>query len=97
MNGVPGAGVETVRVTVFDPTGAEVATDQTTPAEQSVTLKVPTGASAGQTWSLSTSRADEGVIEDQTLRLDPKLPPVLSLAPQHVFGADPRAPNKPLP
>ncbi|MBM3475688.1 MAG: hypothetical protein FJX75_20680 [Armatimonadetes bacterium] len=84
-----GAGVETVRVTVFDPSGAQVATDQTTPAEQSVTLKVPTGASAGQTWSLSTSRADQGVLEDQTLRLDPKLPPVLSLSPSHAFTASP--------
>jgi hypothetical protein len=85
-----GAGAETVRVTVVDPSGAEVATDQTTPTEQSITLKVPAGAAAGQTWSLSTSRADQGVIEDQTLRLDPKLPPVLSLAPEHVFTQEPR-------
>jgi hypothetical protein len=84
-----GSGVETVRVNVFDPSGAQIATGQTTPAEQTVTLKVPTGASAGQTWSLSTTRADEGVIEDQTLRLDPKLPPVLSLAEGHVFAAAP--------
>jgi len=83
-----GAGAETVRINVFDPDGNQVATGQTTPAEQSVDVQVSVGNGAGKTWSLETARADEGVIEDHTLRLDAKLPPVVAFTREHVFGAE---------
>ena len=54
-----------------------------------MTIKVPVGNGGGQTWSLQTARADQGVIEDHTLRLDAKLPPVLSFAEAHAFAAQP--------
>ena len=81
-----GAGGETVRVNIYDPEDNQVATGQTTLAEMTVSIKVPVGDHAGKTWSLETTRAAEGVIEDNSLKLDPKLPPTLSLSPEHVFG-----------
>jgi len=81
-----GSGAETVRVNVLDPEGEEVGTGQTTPAEKSLEINCETGDSAGKVWSLQIARADEGVLEDNSTKLDPKLPPVLSLTPEHVFG-----------
>jgi hypothetical protein len=75
-----------VRVDVLGPNGEQVGTGQTTPAEQSLEVSVQTGDHAGQVWSLQVTRADEGTLEDNSTRLDPKLPPVLSLTPEHVFG-----------
>jgi hypothetical protein len=40
---------------------------------------------ADAVWSLELTPADTGVLEDGTIQLDPKLPPVLSLAPDDVF------------
>ena len=39
-------------------------------------------------WMIAETR-DEGAWEDHVLRLDPKLPPVVSLVPEHVFTAAP--------
>lgn len=86
---VKGTGAETVRVNVFDPTGAQVASAQTTPQQQTVTLKVPAGNRAGQTWSLQLTKADEGVLEDHSLTLGPELLPMVSLTPEQVFRTRP--------
>ncbi len=82
---VRGSGGETVRVNVFDPEGKQIATGQTTLQDRTVQITVPVGDQAGKTWSLEVAKADEGVLEDNSIKLDPKLPPTLSLAPEHVF------------
>lgn len=81
---VAGSGAETVRLNVFAPDGRQVATSQTTQQTQ-VDLQVPVGDDADSVWSLELTRADIGPLEDSTIRLDPKLPPVLSLTPEEVF------------
>ena len=73
-----------VRLNVFAPDGRQVATSQTTQQTQ-VDLQVPVGDDADSVWSLELTRADIGPLEDSTIRLDPKLPPVLSLTPEEVF------------
>ncbi len=80
-----GAGGETVRVIVFDPSGTLVGTGQTSARHESVALDVPVGGHGGAIWSLETTKADEGALEDNRLTLDPALPPTLSLVPEHVF------------
>jgi hypothetical protein len=80
-----GRGAETVRVNVFNPEGKQVATGQTTLGTETVEIKVPVGDNAGKTWSMVTAKADEGVVEDYSIRLSTGLPAVLSLAPEQVF------------
>ena len=84
-----GSGGETVRVNVYDPEDQETASGQTTLATRKIEIKVPVGDQAGKVWSLSTGRADEGALEDNSIKLDPKLPPMLSFVPEHVFGLGP--------
>ncbi len=81
---VAGSGGETVRLNVFAPDGRQVATGQTTEQAQ-VDVKVPVANASDAVWSLELVRADIGVLEDSTIRLDPKLPPVMSLTPEEVF------------
>jgi len=81
-----GSAGETVRVNVFDPAGKEAATGQTTLRQESAEIAVPAEGKAGKTWSLAVHKADEGVLEDNKLRLDKKLPPILSFTPEQVFG-----------
>jgi len=81
---VAGSGGETVRLNVFAPDGRQVATGQTTQQGQ-IDVNVPVAGAADAVWSLELTRADTGVLEDSTIRLDPKLPPVLSLTPEEVF------------
>lgn len=76
---------ETVRVNVFQPDGTRCATGQTSPRETTARIDVQAGAGAGGTWSLETVSADKGVLEDYSIELSSNLPPVLSLAPAHVF------------
>jgi len=80
-----GYGAETVRVNVFDPTGRKVATAQTTPTQGVLKIKVSSQEQQGEIWSLQITRATEGVLEDSTITLGPKLPPTLSFVPEHVF------------
>jgi hypothetical protein len=80
-----GSGAETVRVNVFDPEGNQTATGQTTLKQEMVKIQVLAGEHTGDTWSLELTRADEGVLEDHSIKLDPNLPPILSLTPEHVF------------
>ncbi|NIA13140.1 MAG: hypothetical protein GWP08_03595 [Nitrospiraceae bacterium] len=83
--GAQGLGSETVRATVSDAAGEFVATGQTTPTKDTVEIAVERGQRSAGTWSLATTQADEGILEDNSLTLDPQLPPVVSLLPQHVF------------
>ncbi|NQT11388.1 MAG: hypothetical protein HQ582_01480, partial [Planctomycetes bacterium] len=82
--GVRGTGAETVRLNVFDPEGAQVATGQTSLAKTEAKVEVDAADKGGKTWSLELTKADEGVLEDVAIRLDPKLAPSLSLAPGQV-------------
>ncbi|HUT88446.1 MAG TPA: hypothetical protein VMY37_03025 [Thermoguttaceae bacterium] len=84
-----GSGAETVRVNVMRPDGEQVATGQTTLAGATVEIKVAAGDHAGKTWSLATAKADEGVVEDYSIRFSANVPPVLSLVPEHVFTVRP--------
>ena len=84
-----GSGAETVRVNVMRPDGEQVATGQTSLAGATVQIKVPAGDDAGKTWSLTTAKADEGVVEDYSIRFSANVPPVLALVPEHVFTVRP--------
>jgi hypothetical protein len=77
---------ETVRVNVFNPEGSQVATGQTTLEEETVKIQISAGDNSDGIWSLELTRADDGALEDYSIILDPKIPPVLSLNPGHVFG-----------
>lgn len=83
---VRGSGAETVRLNVLNPNDGLAATTQTKVLNNRAAVKVSVGGFSGQTWSLEITRADEGVLEDNRIRLDPKLPPTLSLSREHVFG-----------
>jgi hypothetical protein len=83
---VEGDGAETVRVNILDPSGQQVASGQTSRRTSLAKVEVPVGTSAGATWSLQLTRADEGTLEDHSVKLDSKLPPVLSLLPRQVFN-----------
>ena len=80
-----GWGAETVRVSVFDHEAKQVATGQTTLQKVTVEIPVKAAGGGGKTWSLVTTKADEGVVEDHSIEFSENLPPVLSLTPQHVF------------
>ncbi len=80
-----GSGIETVRIDIFDPDGRRAGTIQTTALEGRATGEIPTGEHAGQIWSMTIGRADEGVLEDNDTTFGEGLPPVVSLVPEHVF------------
>ncbi len=82
---VKGGGAETVRLDVYDPDGVMVATGQTTKAVARATVEVQVGEHADAIWSLDIEKADEGVLEDVFLKLDPQVAPTLSFSPEQVF------------
>jgi len=84
-----GSGLETVRVNVYGPSGRQVATGQTTPERTRVRIGVGAGKGAAGIWSLEITKADEGKLEDNWIRLDAKLPPVLSPSREQVFTLAP--------
>ena len=86
---IRGQGVETVRLTVFDPASQPAGTVQTTPQQESAELTVAPGANAGKVWSLSLTKGDEGVLEDGFIKLGAEFPPLLSLRPEDVFRTNP--------
>jgi hypothetical protein len=85
-----GGGVETVRINVRDPSGNQVASGQTTPQQSTVEIQVPVKGAAAGVWSLEVTRADTGVLEDSTIKLDRRLCPVLALRPEEVFTLAPQ-------
>ncbi len=80
-----GWGAETVRVNVFDHQGKQIATGQTTLQETTVEIPVKVANGAGETWSLSTAKADKGVVEDYSIEFSQNMPPALSLTLEHAF------------
>jgi hypothetical protein len=80
-----GGGIETVKLTVFDPDGNQAAVGQATAQKNSLEVPVAAGGKAGQVWSLAIEKADSGVLEDVSLGLDKQLPPVLSFFADEVF------------
>ncbi len=80
-----GSGIETVKLTVADPTGAGVGAVEATPQANTVSLPVTVGDHGGKVWSLSIGKATEGVLEDNSLTLDKALPQVLSYFADEVF------------
>lgn len=81
--GQPG---ETVKLTVSDAEGKEVGNVETT--LEKTTVKLPVTVAAGQdgkVWSLSLGKATTGVLEDNSLTLDPALPQVLSYFADEIF------------
>ncbi|NOX53582.1 MAG: copper resistance protein CopC [Planctomycetes bacterium] len=83
-----GSGSETVRVNVFAPEGELVASAQTEPQKNANSLTVPVAPHGAGVWSVELTRADQGVLEDHTLRLLPPLTPVLSVRPDHAFESE---------
>jgi len=81
---IVGQGSETVRVDVLNPRGETVATGQTTEPAR-VTVAVTTGDGAGDVWSVILREADSGSFEDNSIRLDKRVSPILSLSAEHVF------------
>ncbi len=80
-----GYGSETVRVNVYDTDQQLAASGQTTHVRKKIGISVLVGDRPAGTWSLEITRADEGVLEDNSIKLGPEIPPVLSLVPEHVF------------
>lgn len=86
---IRGSGAETVRANIFDPDGKQVATAQTIPDQRGITIRVSTGKQdvnkTGSVWSLQTTQADKGWLEDNSIRLDARLSPTLSFIEDQVF------------
>jgi len=72
-------------VDVYNPAGELVATGQSNREETSAPITVATGGHDGEVWSLAITKADVEILEDNYLTLEPPLPPVVSLVPEHVF------------
>lgn len=83
---IKGQGAETARLNLYDPAGSQVATAQTSRKQQNAKATVTLDKESGDgIYALEITRADEGVLEDCTVALDPVLPPTLSLIPEQVF------------
>lgn len=85
-----GGGVETVKLTVFDPVGNAAATAEATQSQNRIAVKVPVDGKAGRVWSLSVGKAATGVLEDSGISLDPALPKLLSFFADEVFDVEAR-------
>jgi len=81
-----GEGLETIRVSVLDPRGRKVAEGQTSLKANRRELTVKPEPDSAGVWSILTDRADEGVIEDNTIVFDRALPPVMVLDPSQAYG-----------
>ncbi len=77
---------ETIRVDLYDPDGRMVASAQSNAEDTAAPIDLPVTTAAGEVWSLAITRADVGILEDNTVTLNEPLPPVLSLVPEHAFG-----------
>jgi hypothetical protein len=70
---------------LYTPDGQLCGTAQSGAEDFTAPVTALPGDFAGQVWSLEITRADEEILEDNTLTLPEPLAPVLSLAPEHVF------------
>lgn len=85
-----GGSMETVRVDVFNPKEELAATGQTKTGERKRKSKIITLSDYDETtlpWRLSVRKADEGVLDDSYIKLDPALPTVFSFKPEEAFGS----------
>ena len=80
-----GAGAETVRLNVLDPSGKQIATAQSKPGDDRAVVEIKPAAATEGTWTLEITKADKGVLEDVRISLSGGLPAVLSLTPEQVF------------
>ncbi len=78
-------GRERTRINVYTPDGALCGTAQSGAEDFTAPVTAAPGAFAGQVWSLEITRADEEILEDNTLTMPEPLAPVVSLAQEHVF------------
>lgn len=78
-------GRERTRMNLYTPDGQLCGTAQSGAEDFTAPVTALPGDFAGQVWSLEITRADEEILEDNTLTLPEPLAPVLSLAPEHVF------------
>ncbi len=75
----PGPG-ETAKLTLFDPSGNEVAAGCTGEKQKvDFRIQVPAGQD-GKAWSVAPARAPKGVLEDYSISLSDNLPPYWSQA-----------------
>ena len=82
---IKGSGSETVRVDIYSPGGKKVATGQTTTREDRKLVYATNAGKRSGTWSLQITEATAGRLEDHAVRLDPKLPGVISFNPNEVW------------
>jgi hypothetical protein len=76
---------ETVKLTMFDSTGREAATDHTGDAPKvDLKIEVPPGQD-GKAWSVAPARAPKGTLEDYTISLSDNLPPYWAQAPDRLL------------
>lgn len=76
---------ETVKLTVFDPSGNEAAAGCTTETPKvDLKIKVPPGQD-GKAWSVAPSKAPKGTLEDYSIALSDNLPPYWSQAPDRLL------------
>jgi hypothetical protein len=78
-------GRERTRINLYTPDGQLCGTAQSGAEDFTAPVTALPGDFAGQVWSLEITRADEQILEDNTLTLPEPLAPAVSLAPEHVF------------
>ncbi len=85
VEGAQGIGPETVRVNIYDAKGEPVISRQTTPTQEKIEIKVQCGNRPPGVWSIETTKADEGTLEDNSIKIEGLPAPALSFTPQQVF------------
>lgn len=83
-----GTGIENAKLMLFDPSGAEVASKETTEKENRVNIKAVPGEHAGKVWAVKIDRAAEGAFEDNAITLAKPMPQVLSYFEDEVFEVE---------
>jgi len=79
-------GTSAVKLTVSAPDGSVVQERETDPFVRSLTMTVPTGGRDGQVWRLKVAGLPHQAYRSVLIQFDPRLPPMVSLSPNHVFG-----------
>ena len=84
---VHGEGVETIRVRVRDPRNHVVAEGETSiqANARKITVTPPPGSTGAGAWCIETAKASTGVVEDNSIRLDPNLPHIVALDPNQLY------------
>jgi len=81
-----GEGTETVHLRVLDPQNHVVAEGETSPQKNTATVQIhPTPTNRAGPWTLETTKASSGILEDYFLRFAGGICPVLSFHREAVF------------